>query len=128
MQQRGGGRNGQMSAQIERGKGARDERVFRRPRERLLPENVPPRPVQGGIQQIFWAAFGYECRTDLLIMDGDPESARGDVTAAVYLEGLEEHLETKLEPDYIFMQDGASIHRASTILEWLQEMGIILMD
>ena len=77
---------------------------------------------------MFWAAFGHNCRTDLVSMNGDPESARGGVTAAVYLGVLKEHLETILEPNDIFMQDNASIHKAHIILEWFQEMGITLMD
>jgi transposase len=61
-------------------------------------------------------------------MPGDPESKQGRVTSAVYLEILEDELLTLWEPGLIFMQDGASIHTACLIKDWLKEQSIEVLD
>lgn len=77
---------------------------------------------------MFWAAFGWGLRSNLVVMLGDPNSARGGVTAQRYLEVIEEYLPTVLEHDSIFMQDNAPIHRARIIQDWFRDMGVILVD
>jgi hypothetical protein len=67
---------------------------------------------------MFWAAFGYGTRSNIVQMKGDEVSARGDVTAARYLELLEEYLSTILDFDSIFMQDNAPIHKAHIVMKW----------
>ena len=62
-----------------------------------------------------WGAFSAERRSELVFMPGDPESKRGGVTAAVYLEVLEDQLHTLWKLDLVFMQDNASIHIARVI-------------
>jgi predicted oxidoreductase len=76
---------------------------------------------------MFWAAFGFGIRSDLVIMEGDQNAKRGGVTAKVYLEVLAEHLPTILEHNSIFMQDNAPIYKANKVTEWFQEMGIDVM-
>jgi hypothetical protein len=49
-------------------------------------------------------------------MKGDEVSARGGVTAARYLELLEEYLPTILDIDSIFIQDNASIRKAHIVM------------
>ena len=80
-----------------------------------------------GKTQMFWAAFGFGIRSDLVIMEGDQNAKRGGVTAKVYLEVLAEHLPTILEHDNIFMQDNAPIHKAHKVTDFFQEMGIEVM-
>lgn len=76
---------------------------------------------------MFWAAFGERKRTNLVAMKGDPDLARGGVTARRYIEVLEEYLPTILDFDSLFMQDNASIHTAYIVQDWFQEMGIELV-
>jgi hypothetical protein len=64
---------------------------------------------------MFWACFGFGCRTDLVVMEGDQNIKRGGVTVKVYLEVLEEYLPMILEHDSIFMQDNALIHKAHKV-------------
>lgn len=64
---------------------------------------------------MFWAAFGFGIRSDLVIMEGDQDAKRRGITAKVYLEVLAEHLPTILEHDIIFMQDNAPIHKAHKV-------------
>ena len=76
---------------------------------------------------MFWAAFGFGIKSDLVIIEGDQNAKRGGVTAKVYLEVLAEHLSTILEYNSIFMQDNAPIYKANKVTEWFQEMGIDVM-
>ncbi|KAM4061494.1 DDE superfamily endonuclease [Hirsutella rhossiliensis] len=52
-------------------------------------------------------------------MLGDPDSARGGVTARRVLETLQESLPTIAEPGYTFAQDNASTHTAAIVQAWL---------
>ena len=76
---------------------------------------------------MFWAAFGFGCRSDLVVMEGDQNAKRRGVTAKVYLEVLAEYLPTILEHDSVFMQDNAPIHKAHKVTEFFAEMGIEVM-
>ena len=77
---------------------------------------------------MFWASFGYNKRTNLITMKGDPDAPRGGVTARRYLEVIEENLPTILDFNSIFMQDNASVHTAYIIRDWFRDMGIVLVD
>ncbi len=76
---------------------------------------------------MFWAAFGHGARTDLVAMEGDPESARGGVTARRYVNVLEEHLQSVMNADSIFMHDNAPIHTARLVKNWLEEQAFEVM-
>jgi predicted oxidoreductase len=66
---------------------------------------------------MFWAAFGFGIRSDLVIIEGDQNAKRGDVIAKVYLEVLAEYLPTILEYNSIFIQDNIPIHKANKVTE-----------
>ena len=61
-------------------------------------------------------------------MPGDPDSKQGGVTAAVYLEVLEEQLPTLWDPDLFFMHDNAPIYKADIIKNWLRDYVIVIVD
>ena len=67
---------------------------------------------------MFWACFGFGIRTVLVLLEKDPDSARGGVTARVYRDVLDQYLPSILDYDSIFMQDNAPIHTAHIIREW----------
>jgi hypothetical protein len=77
---------------------------------------------------MFWAAFRYGMRTELVEMKGDEASARGGVTSRRYIEVLEEHLSTVLENDSLFMQDNSRVHTAIIVQDWFAERDIDVMD
>ncbi len=77
---------------------------------------------------MFWAAFGHGARTDLVIMDGDPDAARGGVSSRIYRDVLEDNLPVIIEADSIFMHDNAPIHTAGIIKKFLREWAIDVMD
>jgi transposase len=76
---------------------------------------------------MFWAAFGFNRRTGLLPLEGDPEAARGGVTAWVIHGVYESFLPEILGPGDIFMHDGASVHTAYIVRDLLQDMGVEVM-
>ena len=67
---------------------------------------------------MFWAAFGFGIRSDLIIIERDQNTKRRDVIAKVYLEVLAKYLPTILEYDSIFIQDNISIYKAYKITKF----------
>ena len=57
---------------------------------------------------------------DLHIIEGNYDSER-------YCDMLEQCLEQFMQPDWTFMQDGASIHRAKHTKDWLKERDIPIL-
>ena len=76
---------------------------------------------------MFWAAFGQGVCTQLILLEGDPLSRQGGVTARVYKAVLDQHLLPILDHRAIFMHDNAPIHTAGIIEEWLREHRINVM-
>ena len=77
---------------------------------------------------MFWAAFGYGLRTQLVPMEGDPLAPKGGVTARVYQTVLDRYLLPILGFRSIFMQDNAPVHKARIVQEWFRDIGIELVD
>jgi transposase len=77
---------------------------------------------------MFWAGFGYNKRSELVAIRGDPEAPRGGVTARRYIDILEEHLESILSNDSLFMHDNARIHQAIIVQDWFAERDIDVLD
>jgi hypothetical protein len=96
---------------VERGVGARPIWTFLRPSEQLL-QDVKSKRTGKSVKKMLWAAFCQDLRTGLLPLDGDPDSARGGVTARVIVEVYRAFLPTILREGDIFMRDGASVHTA----------------
>ncbi len=68
-------------------------------------------------------------RSRLVPIEGDPDSARGGVTVAVYKKVLEEHPPGAMDQvDAIFMHDNAAIYTAHIIQNWLEEQGYEVME
>ncbi len=61
-------------------------------------------------------------------MDGDPESARGGVTARENRAVLKEHLPTILDENSILMHDKPPIHTAGIIKDFLWEWAVEMME
>jgi hypothetical protein len=77
---------------------------------------------------MFWVYFGFGCRTDLVVIEGDQNTKRGGVTARVYIDVLREYLPTILEHNSIFMHDNALIHKIYKIRDIFIELGINITD
>ena len=81
---------------------------------------------------MFWGAFQSTNRTSLTVLPGDPDSAKGGITARVYPDLMKEQLPTIAQPGSIFMQDNAPIHKARLVHDWLsnfaRENGLRILD
>ena len=61
-------------------------------------------------------------------MSGDSEAKRGGVSSKVYMEFLEDVIPIMWEPDLVFMQDNAGIHRARIVTVFFEEHGIGVLE
>jgi len=114
---------------IERGSGKKRQWVFRTPIQKWDKEMIQPYNKGKNKSVMIWACFGGNGqKSDLVFMPGDPNSKKGGVTSAAYLEVIKEQLPTLWEPGLIFMQDNAPIHTAHIIKNWLAENGIDVVD
>jgi len=75
----------------------------------------------GGGSLMIWGAFVNDTIFNLHIMDGTYDSVK-------YTDMLEECLEPFMQPDWVFMQDGASIHRSKHTMQWLKERNIPILE
>ena len=73
---------------------------------------------------MFWAAFGFKCKSNLVVIEGDKDAKRRGIIIKVYIKVLREYLPTILEYNSIFMQDNAPIYTAYKVIEFFEEMGI----
>lgn len=114
---------------IELGKGDQQGWVFiTRAEQRLEPEFVQPRRCGKQKTQMFWGAFCYGKRSPLVIMERDPTARKNEYTAKSYRKILDEHLAPIMDDDAIYMHDGASIHTAHIIRDWLRDHMITIMN
>ena len=68
---------------IERGAGIRPIWTFLRASEQILERDLQEKRCGKSVKKMFWAAFSQTLRTGLILLNGDPISARGKVTARV---------------------------------------------
>ena len=73
---------------------------------------------------MFWAAFGFKCKSNLVVIEGDKDAKRRGIIIKVYIKVLREYLPTILEHDSVFMQDNAPIHKAYKVKEFFEEIRI----
>jgi hypothetical protein len=93
--------------------------------EKLTPERVFPLNKGKQASVMIWGMIGASInRSEVVIMDRDPESRRNGVSALSYLWTLEEHL-MPLYNGQVFQQDNAPIHTAQMVKQWFEEHGIL---
>lgn len=73
---------------------------------------------------MFWACFGFNERTGLVALEGDPLSARQGVSGWVISELYRAFLPDFLQPGDTFMHDNARVHTARIVKAILQELRI----
>jgi hypothetical protein len=67
------------------------------------------------ISVMIWDAIYGDGRSDIVIMDRDPDSEKSGYTANSYLAVLNDQLPRTWQPGMTFMQDNASIHTAQKV-------------
>lgn len=88
-------------------------------------EKVMSKRVHGGASVMVWAAFGFYGKTEIVFRE-----CKGD--SSVYTTLLGNHLLPFLQSlgggNWIFQQDGASIHRSEETLNWLRDHNVEVLQ
>ena len=119
---------------IERGRGKRDEWVFRTPAQKWQRQMIQTYNTKKNMKVMVWASFWDTGRSSLYIMDRDFESKKHGYSAESYLEVLDDQVGPIFEElgrngdKYDFMQDNASIHTARKVQAWFREHGIDILE
>ncbi len=75
------------------------------------------------------AAIYGDIKEKTVLLKGDPESAKGGVTVKRYLNCLKEYFPRLMKGGgKIFMHDGAEIHTANIVKNWLSVQGYTVMS
>jgi hypothetical protein len=112
---------------VERGRGKRDEWVFRTANQAWDRKMVQTYDCKKNMKVMVWGCFWDLGRTSLYIMDRDFELLKHGYSANSYLEVLDTEVApifATLDPGYAFMQDNASIHTAHKVKEWFLDHGV----
>jgi DDE superfamily endonuclease len=80
------------------------------------------------ISVIIWGAIYGEGRSDIVIMDRDPDSEKSGYTANSYIAVLNDQMPRIWELSRIFMQDNAKIHTAKIIKKRFKDKSIQLIE
>ena len=103
--------------------------VFRAPKDKYKKDLVNLVPhVKSKISCMVFGSIWKKGRSNLVIMQRDPNSARAGYTAVFYLNALEETLLYDYRPGTFFQQDNAPIHHSTAVKDWFTEHGIWVID
>ena len=112
---------------VERSAGRKQEWFFGTQHEWFLPQNVTPKKPGKDLSIIVSSCFsGRQGRSDLIVMERDPESRRNGYSARSYIKVLEEVIPQQLHPHTRFLQDNAKIHTALITMDWFEQNGVRL--
>jgi hypothetical protein len=73
---------------------------------------------------MIWGCIWHGGRSEIIIMERDPDAPCNGYTAWNYIEALEAGLLPVYQPGQFFQQDNAKIHMANVSKEWFEEHGI----
>ena len=114
---------------VERGKGKVREWVFRTPQQKWETPMIETYKCGKGISVMVWAAFsGKSGRSELIIIERDPDSKKQGYSANSYIKLLGESLPTLWELGLTFMQDNCPIHTAKKTKAWFKEYCIPVLE
>ena len=102
--------------------------VFRFSDEKWEKEMIQSVFKEKKISVMIWAAFWEDDRSDLYKLTRDFASKKMEYSVNFYLEILNDNLLGIWEPNLIFMQDNASIHKAKKVMKWFKENGVVITD
>ena len=77
---------------------------------------------------MIWGVIYEDGRSDVIIMDRDPDSEKSEYTANSYLTVLNDKLPRTWQLGMKFMQDNARIYTAKKIKKWFEDEGILVME
>lgn len=108
-------------------------RVYRRPTERFSQCCITERVSYGGGSCMFWGGISLEAKTELVFIAGANRGrqARGLTSQRYIEEVLQEHVvpfSGFIGGNFLFMHDNARPHTAVVVRQYLQEVGIPVME
>lgn len=108
-------------------------RVYRRPGERFAQCCISERVAYGGGSCMVWGGISLEAKTALVFLVGaNSNPGAGGLTSERYInEVLEEHVVPYagyVGENFLFMHDNARPHTAAIVQQYLQEVGIPVME
>jgi DDE superfamily endonuclease len=80
------------------------------------------------ISVMIWDAIHGNGRSDIVIINRDPDLEKSGYTANSYLAVLNDQLPQVWQPGMEFIQDNASIHTAKKVKKWFEDEAISMMD
>jgi hypothetical protein len=89
---------------------------------------IDPQKKGKDISIMIWAAIWIGGRTDIVIMERDPEAPKKGYSTRSYMKCLDKELSEPWFQDMIFMQDNAPIHKLSLARSWFMNYEISLLD
>lgn len=109
---------------IQKGSSHNTEWCFRYNDEKWKPRMLTEVTTGGKPAQMVWAAIwlderGYPRRSDLIIMQRDPDAPRGGYSAQSYIQALQQGLLPHWRPSQRFMHDNARIHTAQVVANFM---------
>jgi transposase len=118
---------------VEKGAGQNQQWAFRFPWEKWKPDMIEATGTAQAPRQMVWASIwlderGQAQRSNLVIMDRDPDTKRRGYSAKSYMEALTKGLLPYYRRSQLFMQDGAGIHRARVVQSFFQQHHITTID
>ena len=117
---------------VEKGSGKERSWVFRTPRQKWDHEMIEEYEKGKQACVMVWGAiYGDSERSELVIMERDPESKRNGYSATSYCSALQEGLlpitQDEDNNNLVFMQDNAPIHISHKAINWLNRYHITLL-
>ena len=118
---------------IEIGSGAEREWAFSYPHEIWDHDKIQEKEKGKKLSQMVWASIwvdnqGRPRRSELIIMERDPDALHQGYSSKSYIKTLEEGLLPYYRPGDIFQQDNARIHTSKAVKEWFESHGIEVLE
>jgi DDE superfamily endonuclease len=105
---------------VQRGASKGQVWVWRTPSQKWDHDMIDAQKLGKQISIMIWGAIFLSGRSDLVVIERDEEAPREGYSARSYLTVLRDQIPRIYEPGKVFMQDGAAIHTARLITEWLE--------
>jgi hypothetical protein len=80
------------------------------------------------ISVMIWGAIHGDGRSDVVIIERDPDSEKSGYTSNSYLTVLSEQIPRTWQPGMTFVKDNARIHKAKKVKKWFEDEGIPVLE
>jgi hypothetical protein len=89
---------------------------------------IQPYRKRKDISVMIWGAIYGDRRSDIVIVDRDPDSEKSGYTANSFVAVLNDQIPRIWQPGMIFMQGNALIYTAKIIKKWFEDESVPLVE